>query len=191
MKDSNSAAEQSVDGDRPPFVTFADTNRGRSIKFREVFGQHALYHVVSMTPFTEAHFDERDPDSEDEIDHSWRLRMQEQDVNALPVSAKHKVLWTMWNRHVFQSGAAGSYGYRFTRHEVELFAIDMRHDIQRLGLRVHFVAFLRALHVHGHIDAEAVLSAVQCLDHRKKRRACNETRRAKKAKTLVSRSADA
>jgi hypothetical protein len=173
-----------LSGDRPPLVEFANPNRRKTLDFGKTFGDHALYHVISVARFPESHFDENDPDSEDEVDHSWRLTMQEEHVTALPVSSKHKVLWTMWNRHVFENGSCGSYGYQFTRYEVEMFAVEMRRDILRLGLRVNFVAFLRALHVHGQIDAEAVISALQCLDHRKMRRSCNDSRRPRKSSVV-------
>jgi VEFS-Box of polycomb protein len=165
----------------PPLISFASPNRGQTIDFRNALGNRELYHVISVAPFPESHFDENDPDSEDEVDHSWRLTVQEEDITTLPVGVKHKLLWTMWNRHVFENDSCGSYGYQFTRYEVEIFAIELRPEILRLGLRVHFVAFLRALSIHGHIDSEAVLSAVQCLDHRKKRRACKDSRRARKS----------
>jgi VEFS-Box of polycomb protein len=167
--------------ERPPLISFTSPNRGQTIDYSNSLGNRELYHVISVAPFPESHFDENDPDSEDEVDHSWRLTMQEEDITALPVGVKHKLLWAMWNRHVFENDSCGSYGYQFTRYEVEIFAIELRPEILRLGLRVHFVAFLRALHVHGHIDSEAVLSAVQCLDHRKKRRACKDSRRARKS----------
>jgi VEFS-Box of polycomb protein len=176
--------ETEPSGDRPPLVEFASPNRGKTLDFKNSFGDHALYHVKSFARFHESHFDENDADSEDEVDHSWRLTMQEEDVMALPVSSKHKVLWTMWNRHVFENGSCGSYGYQFTRYEVEMFAVEMRRDILRLGLRLIFVAFLRALHVHGQIDAEAVISALQCLDHRKMRRSCNDSRRPRKTSVI-------
>jgi VEFS-Box of polycomb protein len=135
---------------------------------------------VTHTRFAEAHFDEEDADSEDEVDHSWRLKMSEEEIQGLSgVSPKQKVLWTLWNRHVFRHGSPGSYGDQYTRHGMEMFVLDSRAELIRLGLRLQLASFLRALHVHGYLDADAVLGVIGCLDGRRRYRDCKNSRKPK------------
>lgn len=161
----------------PPLSQLTSRQRQRKIDYDAVLGNRVLYHVVSTMRFEKAHFDENDPDSEDEVDHSWRLQLSEDSLRELPLPSKHKVLWTCWNRFMFKDGSPGEYGDQYTQHACELFVLELGPDILRLGLRVQMIAFLRALHVHGCIDGEAMIAVVDCLDGRRKRRDCRSSRR--------------
>lgn len=161
----------------PPLSQLSTRQRPRKIDFDAVLGRRVLYHVVSTTRFKKTHFDENDPDSEDEVDHSWRLQLSEDSLRELPLPSKHKVLWTFWNRFMFKDGSPGEYGDQYSQHACELFVLEVGPEIQRLGLRIQMIAFLRALHVHGCIDGEAMIAIVDCLDGRRKRRDCRASRR--------------
>lgn len=161
----------------PPLSQLTTRKRQHKIDYDAVLGRRVLYHVVSTMRFKKAHFDENDPDSEDEVDHSWRLQLSEDSLKELPLPSKHKVLWTCWNRFMFKDGSPGEYGDQYTQHACELFVLEVGPEIHRLGLRVQMIAFLRALHVHGCIDGEAMLAIIDCLDGRRKRRDCRASRR--------------
>lgn len=158
----------------PALSTYASAPRKSRINYKETLGRRKLYHVVSVSEATEAHFDENDCDSEEEVDHSWRLQLSEELVHYLEnVSPKEKVLWTMWNKFSHENFPTPVvYAERYSRHTLELFALDYRHEINRLHLRLPLVAFLRACHVHGLIDTVAVKSIMLCVDGKKKRRQC-------------------
>lgn len=159
-----------------PLRELASRPRPQKIDFDETLGKRQLFHLGNI-PYKKSHFCEDDPDSEEELDRSWRLQLAEDAVAEADLPPKHKVLWTMWNRYVFDRGSPGAYGNQYTRYALEMFALEMREPILSLGLRVHLVAYLRALHIHGCIDAEALLSVVECLDGKRKLRQCRESRR--------------
>ncbi len=148
--------------------------RKSKIDFKKALGDKTLYHVVSLTPFLEEHFDEDGADSEDEIDHSWRLRIVEDKLASLDgACAKNRVLWTMWNRYAHENyPAPGAYAERYTRYSAEKFVLEYSSEILRLKLRLQLVAFLRILHVHGCIDSEAFISVMLCLDGKKRLKQC-------------------
>lgn len=141
-------------------------------KFEDSFGRLRLYHIVSMAEITPAHYDEDDPDSEEEVDQSWRLDLNMERVRSLEdCSAKEKVLWLLWNKFAHDNYPIPSvYGERYTRYTVELFTILHRAELNHLKLRVQLLGFLKALHIHGLIDSPAVKSVMECLDGKKKRR---------------------
>jgi hypothetical protein len=142
----------------------------------EVVREKELFHMVSLQRITPAHVDEADPDSEEDIDDSWRLQYAEDELRALSdATPKQKALWSLWNQFAFDKFAAAQYGMRYTRYSVELFALRWQRKIKELGLRLEFVAFLRALHVHGCIDGVAILSAVRCVDGEKAVEDCAES----------------
>jgi VEFS-Box of polycomb protein len=163
----------------PPLSQLTSRQRPRKLDYDATLGRRTLYHVITTTRFRKSHFDENDPDSEDEVDHSWRLQLSEDSLRELPLPPKHKVLWTMWNRFVFKDGSPGAYGDQYSQHAIELFVLEMAPEIHRLGLRVQMLGFLRAMHVHGCVDAEAIVAIVDCLDGRRKRRDCRASRRPK------------
>ncbi len=135
---------------------------------------------MSLSPVHEEHFDEENADSEDEVDHSWRLRITEDKLHHLDgPSAKERVLWILWNRYAHDNyPAPGAYAERYTRYSLEVFVFEYGTEIHRLQLRTALVGFLRALHIHGLIDAEGFKSVFLCLDGKKKRQHCRISRRA-------------
>ncbi|PXF46010.1 Polycomb protein Su(z)12 [Gracilariopsis chorda] len=155
-----------------PLSDIASGRRRKRINFRQSLGHRKLFHVVTMAPVKEEHFDEDDPDSEDEVDQSWRGHLAIERVMALEDANTMETLWmVMWNKFAHEHfPLPGLYGDRFTRYGLELFAIENRAHIIRLKLRLKFIGFLHVLHVHGLIDSVAVLSIFQCLDGKKKRR---------------------
>jgi len=161
-----------ADDEDVPMTAFAKPKR--SIDFEKSLGDKTLYHTVSLTPFLKGHLDENGLDSEDEIDHSWRLRMVEDKIGSLEtVCAKNRVLWTMWNRYAFENyKAPGTYAERYTRYSVEKFVLEYGPEIHRLKLRQHLAAFLKILHEHGSIDSEAIISIFLCLDGKKRLEQC-------------------
>lgn len=146
--------------------------RERKINFKEAFGKSQMFHIVSVSEMKEDHYDEDDPDSEEEVDQSWRLDLNIERVRSLQgVSAKEKVLWILWNKFAHSIYPIPSlYGERYTRYTLELFVLDHRAEIEQLKLRTQLFGFIKALHVHGLIDSRAVLSVMECLDGKKKRR---------------------
>lgn len=166
--------EVNENGSAALFSSRPTSSRRKRIDFRETLGDKTLYHVVSLTPFLEDHFDEDGADSEDDIDHSWRFRIVEDKLAALEDAyPKNRVLWTMWNRYAFENyPAPGAYAERYTRYACEMFVFEYGSEIQRLNLRLQLCAFLRILHEHGCIDADAFKSVLLCLDGKKKRRQC-------------------
>ena len=48
-------------------------NWERKINYREAFGKLNLFHIVSMSGINESHYNEDDPDFEEEVDQTWRL----------------------------------------------------------------------------------------------------------------------
>lgn len=158
----------------------SSSKREPRINFAETLGKRTLYHVVSLNPVKEEEFDEDEPDSEDEVDHSWRLRITEDKLNHLEgTSDKERVLWILWNRYAHDNyPAPGAYAERYTRYSLELFALEYGDEIRRCHLRVPLVGFLRALHVHGLIDADGFQSVILCLDRKKKFDDCRRSRRA-------------
>ena len=48
-------------------------NGERKINYREAFGKLNLFHIVSMSGINESHYNEDDPDFEEEVDQTWRL----------------------------------------------------------------------------------------------------------------------
>lgn len=158
----------------PPLASLTTATRTPRINFKETLGQRTLYHVVSVTPVRESHFDEDDGDSEDEVDQSWRLRITEEKLHHLEnACAVDRALWILWNRYAFENyPAPGAYAERYTRHSLEEFVFEYANEIHRLNLRLPLIGFLRACHVHGCIDGDAVLSVLLCLDGKKKRRQC-------------------
>lgn len=157
-----------------PLSTLELASRRRRINFKDTLGDKVLYHVVSLSPFLEEHFDEDGADSEDDIDHSWRFRIVEDKLAALEGTfPKNRVLWTMWNRYAFENyPAPGAYAERYSRYACEMFVFEYGSEIHRLNLRLHLCAFLRILHIHGCIDSEGFKSVMLCLDGNKKRRQC-------------------
>ncbi|CAN8075411.1 unnamed protein product [Agarophyton chilense] len=155
-----------------PLSSYARSNSRKRFDFRRCLGHRKLFHVVSMTPMKEEHYDEDDPDSEDEVDQSWRGRLAIERTMYLENTTTTETLFmVMWNKFAHENFPLPSlYGDRFTRYTLELFAIENRAHIIRLKLRLKFLAFLRLLHMHGLIDSVAVLSIFQCLDGKKKRR---------------------
>lgn len=135
-----------------------------------------LYHVASLAPVEKRHITDFDYDSEEDFDHSWRLQMSEEELLALLVHPKKKVLWSLWNQFAFQRYAAGEYAERYTRYSLEIFALQYGCDIKRLGLRVDLLAFLRSLSIHGCIDATAILSIMKCLAGDKNMNQCVESK---------------
>jgi len=154
----------------------------RKIDFDKCLGDKTLYHVVSLTPFLKDHFVEDGADSEDEVDHSWRLRIVEDKLGCLETAcAKNRVLWTMWNRYGFENyPAPGAYAERYTRYSVEKFVLEYGSEIHRLHLRQHLAAFLKILHVHGCIDSLAIISIFLCLDGKKRLKHCQVSSRPEK-----------
>ncbi|KAI0564187.1 polycomb protein [Gracilaria domingensis] len=155
-----------------PLSSYSSYNARKRFDFRSRLGHRKLFHVVSMTPVKEEHYDEDDPDSEDEVDQSWRGRLAIERAMYLEKTTTTETLFmVMWNKFAHDNFPLPSlYGDRFTRYTLELFAIENRAHIIRLRLRLKFLAFLRVLHMHGLIDSVAVLSIFQCLDGKKKRR---------------------
>jgi hypothetical protein len=161
----------------PPLSTLASnmTETRSRVSFESAFRNKTMFHLVSVARFDAEHFDENDKDSEEEVDFSWRRQLNVEEIEALNVRPKQKVLWTMWNRFAFDKMAAGEYAERYTRYSLELFTTLYRSELLRLGLRVELMAFIRALHVHGCIDGTAVISALKCLDGQKTVSECSES----------------
>lgn len=157
--------------------------RKKRIDFKKAFGDKTLYHVVSLVPFLESHFDEDGSDSEDEIDHSWRHRIVEDKLATLEgVDPKSRVLWIMWNKYAHENyPAPGAYAERYTRYSVERFVLEYGSEIKRLKLRLQLCALLRVMHIHGSIDSKAWLSIMQCLDGKKRLKDISVSARPEKA----------
>jgi hypothetical protein len=151
-------------------------NQHNDLAFKKSLEHLTLFHIVSVAKFEYFHVSKNDEDSEEEVDHSWRLQISEEDIMRLDVKPKHKILWTMWNRFAFAKCAAGQYAERYTRFSLELFALEYGGEVNRLGLRAELASFARALHVHGCLDGAAVLSVMHCLDGRKSHVDCIESR---------------
>lgn len=168
------------DGSVMGLSRFSRAQERNQVEFCRAFAGKTLYHVVSVAGMTEDHLDARDEDSEDEVDDCWRLQLSEDDILGIDgLRSKQKVLWILWNRYMFHQKSdggcgpsGGAYGNRYTLYGVELFTLAHADILGRLGLRVEFCAFLRALHVHGMIDGKGVLQALACLDGHRKRRQC-------------------
>lgn len=158
--------------DMLPLATLASIPRAKKINYKEQLGHLKLYHVVSVSEAKEEDFDEEDPDSEEEVDQSWRMELSMERVRHLEgVSAKEKVLWMMWNEFAHEQYPLPClYAERYTRYTLEWFALEYKVRIDRCKLRLQFLGFLRALHVHGMIDTVAIKSIMMCLNGLKKRR---------------------
>lgn len=159
-------------GERGPILGLSSSPRKPSFNYQEKLGHLQLYHVVSVSEAKEEHYDEGDPDSEEEVDHSWRLDLSMERVRHLEdATPKEKILWMMWNKFAHENYPIPSlYAERYTRYTLELFALEYGKEVAFYKLRVQFVGFLRALHIHGLIDTVAILSIMKCLDGKKKRR---------------------
>lgn len=155
-----------------PLLANASVPRASKVNYKEALGKLQLYHIVSVTEMKEDHYDEDDPDSEEEVDQSWRLDLNIERVRSLEgVSAKEKTLWMLWNKYAYENYPIASlYGERYTRHTLEVFVLDKKAEIEQLKLRTQLFGFLRALHVHGLLDSKAILSIMMCLNGQKKRR---------------------
>lgn len=160
------------ENDDRPLLANASVPRERKVDYKETLGKLELYHIVSVAKMTEDHYDENDPDSEEEVDQSWRLDLNIERVRSLEgVSSKEKILWILWNRFAHASYPIPSlYGERYTRYSLELFVLENKAEIEQLKLRSQLFGLLKALHVHGLIDSKATLSIMQCLNGTKKRR---------------------
>jgi hypothetical protein len=171
------SVSEDVASDLPPLSTLGTSKSARRsrVNFEAAFRNKTVFHLVSVAPFKAEHFDENDQDSEEEVDFSWRRQLNEEELDALKVRPKQKVLWTMWNRFAFDRMAAGEYAERYTRYSLELFATLYRSEILRLGLRLEFMSFMRALHVHGCIDGTAIISVLKCLAGQKSMAECSES----------------
>lgn len=147
-------------------VTYASATREPKINYRETLGRLQLYHIGSVSEMKESHYDEDDPDSEEEVDQSWRLDLNIERVRSLEaVSAKEKVLWMMWNKFAHENYPIPSlYGERYMRYTLERFVLEHRSEIREIKLRTQLYGFLKSLHVHGLIDSQAILSVMKCLD---------------------------
>lgn len=159
-------------GDSRPMAEHASVPRTPRVDFARVFNGVQLFHVVSMAPIRPSHVEDDDPDSEEEVDQSWRLQLALERVRGLEgITAKERVLMSLWNTFAFENEPIPSmYGERYTRYTLELFALECGERIRTLGLRLQLLGFLRALHVHGLIDSKGILSVMLCLDGKKKRR---------------------
>lgn len=148
------------------------TKRDKKINYKEAFGKLQLFHIVSVSEMKEEHFDEDDPDSEEEVDQSWRLDLNIERIRQVEdASAKEKVLWLLWNKFAHDNYPIPClYGERYTRYTLELFVLDHKTQIINLKLRTQLFGFLKAMHVHGLIDSRAIISVMECLDGKKKRR---------------------
>lgn len=165
---------QSGSAQQASLLSFSSRPRPKTVDFKESLADLPLYHVVSVSEVKEEHFDEDDPDSEEEVDHSWRLDLSLERVRHLEeATPKEKLLYMMWNKYAHENYPIPSfYAERYTRFTLELFALEYGPQIRQLQLRLQFVGFLRALHIHGLIDSVAILSIMLCLDGKKKRRDC-------------------
>lgn len=163
--------ENKRDGGRS-LVASASATREPKINYKETLGKLQLYHIGSVSEMKESHYDEDDPDSEEEVDQTWRLDLNIERVRSLEaVSSKEKVLWIMWNKYAHENYPIPSlYGERYMRYTVELFVLEHRFEIREMKLRTQLYGFLKCLHIHGLIDSEAILSAMKCLDGITKRR---------------------
>lgn len=147
-------------------VASALATREPKVNYKETLGKLQLYHIGSVSEMKESHYDEDDPDSEEEVDQSWRLDLNIERVRSLDgVASKEKVLWIMWNKYAHANYPIPSlYGERYTRYTLELFVLEHRTEIREMKLRTQLYGFLKALHTHGLIDSEAMLSVMKCLD---------------------------
>lgn len=161
---------------REPMHLLAPQKKKATIDFDETFGRRPLYHLSSFARVKKAHFDENDDDSEDEVDHRWTLDVSDDYMKHLDVPAKHRVLWSMWNKFAFEKGNPGHFGNQYTLHGLEMFVLEYKHEINRLGLRLPLVAFLKAQHTHGNIDANGFLDVLLVLDGKRKHRDCLKSR---------------
>ncbi|CDF40934.1 unnamed protein product [Chondrus crispus] len=158
--------------ERGPMLGLSSLPRKPPFNYQEKLGHLQLYHVVSVCEAKEEHYDPEDPDSEEEVDHSWRLDLSMERIRHLEnATPKEKLLWMMWNKFAHENYPIPSlYAERYTRFTLELFALEYGKQVAFYKLRVQFVGFLRALHIHGLIDTTAILSIMKCLDGKKKRR---------------------
>ena len=155
-----------------PVSRHASVTRPKKINFKEQLGHLKLYHVVTVSEVKEEEFDEDDPDSEEEVDQSWRMQLSLERVRHLEgVTPKEKVLWMMWNEYAHKEYPLPClYAERYMRYTLELFALEYGERIERCKLRLQFIGFLRALHIHGTIDTVAIKSIMMCLNGLKKRK---------------------
>lgn len=175
MQDKDESPAQ----ERGPMLEFSSVPRKPSFDYKEKLGHLELYHVVSVCEAKEEHYHEDDPDSEEEVDHSWRLDLSMERIRHLDdATPKEKLLWMMWNKFAHENYPLPSvYAERYTRYTLEWFALEYGGQIRELKLRVQFVGFVRALHIHGMIDSVAIISIMLCLDGKKKRREISRSSR--------------
>lgn len=158
--------------DNVPLQHLASVPRQKRINYKEAMGHLKLYHVVSVHEANVDLFEDDDPDSEEEVDQTWRLDLSLEAVRYLEgVSPKEKALWLMWNKFAHEGYPLPSfYGERYSRFTLELFALEYSSQIKQFKLRLPFLGFLRAMHRHGLIDSQAIKSIMWCLDGKKRRK---------------------
>lgn len=146
------------------------------VLLRAVRERH-LYHLKSLATVMPEHVGDDDNDSEDDVDEDWRLQCSIDDLwKHSGLTPRQRVLGILWNQFAHEKYAAAEWGERYTRHSLEMFALMHRREIVaprgERSLRFEFFAFLRALHVHGCMDATGMLSVMLCLDGAKQYQDC-------------------
>ena len=145
--------------------------RPKRINYKEAMGYLKLYHVVSVHEANVDLFEDDEPDSEEEVDQTWRMDLSLEAVRYLEgMSPKEKAMWLMWNKFAHDEYPFPSfYGEGYSRFTLDLFALQYSSQIKQFKLRLPFLGFLRAVHRHGLIDSVAIKFIMRCL-HGKKRR---------------------